>query len=178
MHIKSSVIFSFIVFTLSVLVNTAFCEIEPPNYDFSLDRFEVFVPNTPRAQVEQEYGEGELMKKKGNKELRKFYVAHIRYKFPVFVQFEGGKVHDFMARLPTYFLHDVFHRTLIEKYGKQEKYFQEKAQAVYTWPNINGNTHLYSGTCTITCFPIYYAVFPVEKKVQSFINSLSPTTLD
>lgn len=134
-------------------------ERETPNYNFSLDSLGAFMPGTELAQIRAgEHGPGERMKQTANTEIHKFYVAHIRYKFPVFVQTHQGRVVDFMARLPNYFLHDVFHQSLINRYGKQDRYFKKEPHAIYRWNDVEGNGLTYAGACTITCFPIYLAV--------------------
>lgn len=131
-------------------------QVEPPNYDFSLDALAVFYPGQNLQAMTQEHGEGELMEKKGKTRLYKFYIAHIRYKFPVFVQVnQNDQAVDFFARLPTYFLHDIFHQSLINRYGAQQRYFLQENNAVYKWTELENMQLTYSGTCTITCFPIY-----------------------
>ena len=89
--------------------------------------------------------------------VKKFYLSHEMYKFPVWVQYFNDKILDFYIRLPSYFLHDTFHQSLINRYGKQKKYTLRDSTAVFEWDN-NEFTRVYSGGCTITCFPIYYAV--------------------
>ena len=71
-------------------------------------------------------------------------------------QFFKDKVLDMYTRLPSYFLHDVFHQSLINRYGKQQKYELKDSTAVYRWDNTPNYTQIYSGACTVTCFPIFY----------------------
>lgn len=147
-------IFLFLILSLPLLIQA---EVTPPNYNFSLDSLKVFKPGSTRAAFEKKYGKGEVWKE-GNKTIvLKYYVAQIRYKFPVFVQVFDGKVVDFFARLPTYFLHDLFHQSIINRVGKQDKYFRLENNALYKWNNKKGIDYIYSGTCTITCFPIFYS---------------------
>lgn len=146
--------FLFLILCLSF---SAFAEVTPPNYNFSLDSLQVFKPGSTREAFEKKYGKGEVWKEQNKTVVLKYYVAQIRYKFPVFVQVFDGKVVDFFARLPTYFLHDVFHQSLINRIGKQDKYFKVEGNALYSWKNKKGIDHTYSGTCTITCFPIFYS---------------------
>ena len=87
----------------------------------------------------------------------KFYIEHIRYKFALLVQTKNDTVTDFHARLPQYFLHDVFHQSLINRYGIQDIYKKTEESALYTWKDKNNINIVYSGTCTITCFPIFYS---------------------
>lgn len=138
-------------------------KVEAPNYNFSLDTLADFYPEKKRDDIEKLHGKGEVMSKTGGVETIKYYVAHIRYKFPVIVQMKDGKVLDFFAKLPSYFLHDIFHQSLVNRMGKQNTYKKVGEEAVYIWEK-NSLKHVYSGACTITCFPIFYTVFPTDKK--------------
>lgn len=141
-------------------------KVAPPNYDFSLDNLQKFMPGGKLEQIEKEFGKGEFFYRKGKYKVLKYYVEHIRYRFPIFVQFRDDQVIDFHASLPTYFLHDVFHRSIIKRMGKQDKFFNSSEHSVYIWNNANGNQIVYSSTCTITCFPLYYSVMPAKRLVQ------------
>ena len=137
-------------------------KVDPPNYDFSLDKLNIFMPGKSLKDIEKEYPKKEVVFKKLPFITYKFYVEHIRYRFPILVQFKGDEVTDFHARLPAYFLHDVFHQSLINRLGNQDVYKKVEEQATYVWKNKNGNKHIYNGGCSITCFPIFYAVKPVK----------------
>jgi hypothetical protein len=134
--------------------------VEAPNYDFSLDKLSKFMPGQKIAELKKTYGDGFLVENESSYLTLKFYIDHIRYKFPIFVQVKDGVIQDFHARLPHYFLHDVFHHALINRYGPQDIYKKLEEQAFYVWKNAKGMKHVYSGGCTITCFTIYYAVMP------------------
>ena len=100
------------------------------------------------------------MGRKGGVNLFRFEISHRHYRFPLFVQVYDNKVVDFFASLPSYFLHDVFHQSLINRYGKQKTYTRKEKQAYYEWNTKKGLSHSYAGACSITCFPIYYSVYP------------------
>jgi hypothetical protein len=150
--------------TISILSTSLGAKVDPPNYDFSLDKFKLFMPGKSLKNIEAEYKFKELMFKGPNFKTYKFFVEHIRYKFPIFVQFKDGIVTDFHARLPAYFLHDIFHQSLINRLGAQDIYKKSDEQALYIWKNKAKLHHSYSGACGITCYPIFYAVRPVEHK--------------
>ena len=99
-------------------------------------------------------------------------ISHVRYIFPVYVQINKGVISDFYARLPTYFLHDIFHQSLITKFGKQTKYYRQENDAIYTWKNVNGLKIIYSGSCTITCYPNYVSYMKVSKVRGEYIPLL------
>ena len=75
-------------------------KVEAPNYNFSLDTLADFFPGKNRDDLEKKYGKAEVMASSSGTETLKFYVAHIRYKFPVMVQVKEGKVLDFFSKLP------------------------------------------------------------------------------
>jgi len=137
-------------------------KVDAPNYNFSLDQLNQFKPGSPKDEIDKNNKNGELIEQRGERAVIKYYVAHLRYKFPIFVQFYQGKVIDYYARLPQYFLHDVFHQSLINRFGKQNKYFKKEESAHYEWENKDNMKIVYHGACTITCFPIYLAVMTVQ----------------
>jgi len=138
-------------------------KVEAPNYDFSLDALNDFLPEKKISELTAKHGKGEQMNSINGMKTYKFQVAHIRYKFPVLVQEKGGIIQDFFARLPSYFLHDIFLNSLVKKLGKQTSFTKVKEEAIYIW-NTEDAKHVYSAACTITCFPIFYAVQKKEMK--------------
>jgi len=154
------------------IVQDAAAKVDPPNYEFSLTELETFAPGASFESLKTKYGKAFPVKSSDGSKVYKFYVAQIRYKFPVYVQIVNDKVIDFYATLPTYFLHDVFHQSLINKLGKQDFYQLVEKNAIYIWNNKNGVKHIYSGTCTITCFPLYYSQIKVGQSGKT--DSLRP----
>src|SRR5690606_27784375 len=133
-------------------------QIEPPNYNFSLDELKIFYPDSTLNEIEKKYQKTEVVFNTPPFLVKRYEITHIRYKFPVLVQYFEGKVLDFYARLPDYFLHNVFHQSLINRYGKQDEYLKVEEQALYRWNNKDGLKIVYSGGCTITCFPIFMTI--------------------
>ena len=148
---------STILIVYCALVNEANSKVDPPNYNFSINSLKIFFPGNDFNTVVKKYGKGEVVDSSTPIVTYKYYVAQIRYKFPVYVQVFEGKILDFFARLPTYFSHVLFHQAIINRYGKQDVYRKIEENALYTWKNEKGIKFIYSGTCTITCFPIYFA---------------------
>ena len=146
-----------IIVAILFVVNNSHGKVDPPNYNFSLDALKVFTPKSSVKALIAKYGKGELVEDQSGIKTLKYYVAHIRYKFPVYVQVKDDEVLDFFAKLPTYFLHDIFHQSLINRFGKQDTYFKKEANALYQWNNEKGVKYIYSGACSITCFPVYYS---------------------
>lgn len=157
---------------LFLLTFSAHGKVDPPNYNFSLDQLQEFTPGTPLETFLKKYPKAKKVSGSESLGLYKAHVDHLRYYFPVFVQVEDNKIVDFFAKLPQYFLHNVFHYSLVEKLGMQNVYKKVEAQAVYIWKQ-DKLTHVYTGACTITCFPIYYTVFQkgdFEPLIKQFEN--------
>jgi hypothetical protein len=126
-----------------------------PNYSFSLKTIDIFYPGVNLEVIKKKYPKTKLFKKEGG--LYKTYIEHSQYKFPVFFKVKNKVVTSFFARLPTFFLHDLFHQSLIDRYGKQDRYKKVNKSALYFWDNEKGIKLTYKGECTITCFPSYLA---------------------
>jgi hypothetical protein len=140
-------------------------KVEAPNYNFSLDALSDFFPDKKLADLEKKMTKGEAVNEVNGIQTIKFNVSHAGYKFPVLVQVKEGVILDFFARLPSYFLHDLFLQSLVNRYGKQNSYKKVGEEAFYVWDK-SPLRHVYSGACTITCFPIFYTVHPIG--VQGF----------
>ena len=132
-----------------------FSKVEPKNYDFTFDKFKVFYPGKTLKQIKKSYPAIELINDEGSFKTYKVDVIHVRYKFPVFIQISNDAVVDFYARLPSYFIHDIFHQSIINRFGKQNKFINKDGTSIYIWNNADGLKMTYSGACTITCFPIF-----------------------
>lgn len=149
-------------------------KVEAPNYNFSVDTLSDFYPESNVETIEKKYGKGSVERNVGGIQTLKFFVAHIRYKFPVLVQVNEGKVIDMYARLPSYFLHDVFLQSLVNRIGKQTSYKKTGEHAHYVW-STKELRHIYDGACTITCFPIFYAVEKIESPARSILQQMKNT---
>lgn len=164
---------SLLMFLSSLLyIHDVQAKVDPPNYDFSLDSLSPFMPGQSLGELQKKYGKGTKMGEDGNGVITRFLVEQLRYKFPVLVQSKADVIDNFYASLPTYFLHDVFHQSLINRLGMQDSYKKVEESAVYIWKNNKGLTHVYSGTCTITCFPVYYAVYP-QGAAENLLKKMS-----
>ncbi len=157
-----------IVLTFQFFVNTAKALIEEPNYNFTFDKFEVFNPGKNLSDIKKTYPKVKLINKSGSTELYEVDIIHQRYKFPLYFQIKEQKVVDYFARLPNYFIHDTFHQSLINRFGKQNKFYNKNSTSFYMWSNANGNIITYSGACTITCFPIFVHV--ISSKDQTLLK--------
>lgn len=146
-------------------------KVEAHNSNFSIETLQDFFPGKNSEDLDAKYGKAELMSSEKGIQTLKYYVKDHRYNFPVIVNTKDGIVEDFLARLPNYFLHDVFFQSVINKYGKQTSYKKVGEEAHYVWMQ-SSLKHIYSAACTITCFPIFYSVEKQEKKFLSTLDRM------
>lgn len=154
----SAIFYLSFISIFSLFFSPLCAKVDPPNYNFSFEILELFKPGTSLSDIQKKWGDGEIMEKNNNSEMRKYYIAHVRYKFPVLVQFFESKITDSYARLPSYFLHDVFHQTLINRLGPQNSFSNKDQTSLYQWIDKDGIIYQYEGACTITCFPLYFSM--------------------
>lgn len=147
-----------IVLALWISVHPANSKVEAPNYTFTYDAFTPYLPGASTPELLQKNGAGEIITKEAKNIIRRYLIKHELYVFPIWVLTSDEIILSMYTRLPSYFLHDVFHQSLINRYGKQDLYFKKEEHAVYTWKNAKGFRLVYEGACTITCFPIYLSV--------------------
>lgn len=126
-----------------------------PNYNFSLDGIKPYLPMNKFDAAQDLFKNAEIIQQLTSLKVYRLTISQLRYKFPIYIQVKDGEIVDFYTTLPSYFLHDVFHQSLINRYGKQDQYLKHEANALYVW-NKKEIRHTYSGTCTITCFALYY----------------------
>ncbi len=137
----------------------SYAQVDPPNYNFSLDQFDPFLPGQKFSSQWKQQHQAVLMSEKNNIQLYRLQIKQLRYVFSIFVGVKENIIVDFYATLPTYFLHDVFHQSLINRFQKQDEYQLINGTALYTWKKNPQKKMIYSATCTITCFPIFLTVF-------------------
>lgn len=162
----------FLAFFLIIFSHVGFAKVIPPNYDFSMDTLAEFFPGKDIAVIEGKYGKPESLRDNGSIKMVRFKVKQMRYLFPVVVQHSQGKILDMHATLPSYFLHDIFHQSLINRWGKQQAYQRVDEEAFYQWKNEEFIMS-YGASCTITCFPTYLSVRPSPEKSGGGFKSIS-----
>lgn len=143
-------------------------KVESPNYHFDLKEFDSYLPG---KTIEPSSGQLLLLNKKGSTTLYKSEIKTTKYHIPLFITLEKNTVIDFYAKLPSYFLHDVFFQSLINQYGKQTSYQMKNEHAVYTW-DTKELLITYSATCTITCFPLFLSIASQQNKNKSLLKQL------
>ncbi|MCB9060141.1 MAG: hypothetical protein H6622_01295 [Halobacteriovoraceae bacterium] len=133
-------------------------QVESPNYDFSLDQIKSILPDSKIEDVKKTFPDLELITDTKKKKVFKVKLKHQRYIIHAELNVVEDLVRDIFIRLPSYFLHDVFHQSLINRYGKQNFYKLKNEHAIYIWDKLEKYKIVYSSTCTIQCFPIYLAI--------------------
>ncbi len=138
-------------------VTDTFARTSLPNYQLSLDTLQLFAPGNKQADLENKWGKGLLVARLGPTTIYRFSLKYEQYHFPIWVQIFQEQTLDFFAQLPSYFLHDLFYQAIINRQGKPDIHFLQENNAVYWWQQKNNVQHLYGASCTIICFPLYYA---------------------
>jgi hypothetical protein len=155
-----------LLLTILIYSLNAKSKIEPPNYNFSHDTLREFYPGEKLIKVNQKYKNAELIQKKNEVLIYKYYVEQIRYKFPVIVATYKDQIIEAWFRLPSYFLHDVFYQGLINRLGNPDKFKNIEINSIYIWNNKNQIRFVYNGSCTITCFPVFLHAISVEMPAE------------
>lgn len=145
-----------VIFIIKIIINQSFAVVTPPNFGFKLDFLDNFFPGKEVASVLKLYGPAQtLLKLESGITIYRFTLNTVRFTFSVLVQVYNEKILDLYIPWPAYFLHDMLHADLIKKFSKHTKYFHHEGQSIYIWENYQGIKITYSGTCTITCFPLF-----------------------
>lgn len=142
-----------LLFSLSAICQTLPAD-DPIYPQFKFGQLAPFQVGKLVADIPAQYKPTEINLKNALK-INRYELTHLGYKFPIFVQFDETIILDLFVRLPSYLLHDFFHQSLIDNYGVQQDYILKDSTAVYTW-TTNEVKRIYSGGCTISCFPIFY----------------------
>lgn len=155
------------VFLFLILTHNAFTKVTPPNYNFSLKQLSIFFPGEKLAIVSKSYKNPILLSDIGEDILyQKYKIIHPNYTFHIYVQSKSGIILDFFAKLPSYFAHNLFHQSIIDKFGKQNSFSNKDSTSIYKWKLKNNIELIYSGACTITCFTIYITAKSTDKKIE------------
>lgn len=158
----------FILPCLLLMLQPLKAKVLAPNYHFSFDEFNSYLPG---QTIEPSSGQFLPMIKKNSTQLFQSQIKKERYIIPIFITLQNNKVIDFYAKLPIYFLHDIFLQSLVNRFGKQTSYKMKDEHAVYQW-ELKDLSITYSATCTITCFPIFISIASQQNKKKSLLNQL------
>lgn len=150
-------------------------KVVPPQSAFEFQQLTDFYPGKPVQKIENEYQNEEIVLNSGQKIL-KVQILHQQYRFPIYLQIRKGLILDFYAVLPTYFLHDVFHQSIINRFGPQQKYVLINETALYKWENED-YLQVYSATCTITCFPLFYTATAADSTHKTLYQIIQEGSL-
>ena len=140
-----------------------------PNYNLVIESLSDFYPGKKLEDVEKAHGKGEITNDKGGVQTKKFLVSKNGLSFPVLVQFKDDVVIDFFVRFASSLPHNDFHKAFLKSLGPQSSYKPGNGDALYTWVKTPLK-HTYSAACTITCFPIFYAVQKIEPENPSILE--------
>jgi hypothetical protein len=161
-------IFSILLVIFLVPIKDLYSKVDPPNYNFSLDTLKDFYPGADIKELEKKYGPPEVMSGGGGNLTIKFYVAHIRYKFPVIVQSQEGKILDMFAKLLIFYMMSFINHSLTALENKMSIRSMEKR------PFTNGQS-LHSHTSTaehalLHASLFFILFFPLTKKQKGLLH--------
>lgn len=126
---------------------------------FTLSDIESYLPGKNISDELKTQIKAQLIQNKNDTKLWRFFIKENTYVIALFFQEKNNLILDLYLALPSYFLHDSFHQTLINKFGKQDRFLHHNGTSVYSWINKSDIEILYSATCTITCFPIFLNIY-------------------
>jgi hypothetical protein len=141
-------------------------EIKSPNYDFSTNVIEPFLPGSEMEKIKADKTIlSDIFEDNGNQKIVKIKLKKANYQLDMFVQTKDEKVTDLFVRLPQHFNHDLLLADLQKKYKKQDKFIRKDLSALYTWNERDGRNIFYQGSCSLTCFPMFIEFTSTDKSV-------------
>ncbi len=153
-------------------IQLAQSKVTTPNFDFKLSNLDQYLPGSKKQDIDKNNTTGKHQFGGGRGSIWKYQVKHQRYFFEMYIQFQDDVVTDFYVMLPSYFLHDIFHQSLITQFGMQDKFLNENEHSIYVWSKVKGMRIFYEAACTIQCFPIYYSVIGLD--IVKTMNGFTP----
>lgn len=140
-------------------------EITPPNYDFTLNSLENYMPGKNIEEVKKQNPKFDIFSDNGDQKTLRFKLRRSNYTLDIYTQVKKEIITDLFVRLPQHFLHDIFLADLQKKWNKQDKFVRKDKSALYVWFNRNNTNIIYHGSCSITCFPMFIEVVSIDKSV-------------
>jgi len=144
--------------------------VEAPNFDFSLDLLNDFLPRHSLAEIDQKFSP-QILQTTGAYQWHKYLLTQPRYQIKVLAQAWQGQVADVFAPLPSFFSHDVFLQAIINRLGPAQKIDKSGEEAAYLWEK-DQLRYVYAAACTITCFPVYFTVIDLQVPAQEAYQPL------
>ena len=142
-----------LLFSLSAICQTS--PVDDPVYpQFEFGQLAPFQVGKLVSDIPVQFKPVEINLKNALK-INRYELSHLGYKFPIFVQFAETIILDLFVRLPSYLLHDFFINLLLI-ITECSKNISSKIRLRFTLWTTNEVKRVYSGGCTISCFPIFY----------------------
>lgn len=135
-------------------------------YTLVIESLKNFSPGSAIKMIQEEYGKGREYFRDGDDSIYRFILPGKKFNVTLFVRFKGDVATALWASLPTHLQHHLFHQALIAKHGKQDRYFKKENSGVYIWERDKNTRLIYSGQCTLFCFPLYLAIFSKEQELE------------
>ena len=148
-------------------------EITPPNYNFTLQSLENFMPGKKIEEIKKTNPKFDIFSDNGDQKILRFKLLRANYTLDLYTQVKKDQITDLFVRLPQHFLHDLFLKDLQTKWKKQDKFKRHDRSAVYVWLNRDNTNIIYHGSCSITCFPMFIEIVSTDKSVIPMYQKLN-----
>jgi hypothetical protein len=155
------------------LIFSIHAEITPPNYDFTLKSIDNFTPGKNIEEVKKENPKFDVFSDNGSQKILRFKLKRTNYTLDLYTQVKKDIITDVFVRLPQFFIHDLFLADLQKKWKKQDRFVRHDRTAVYVWLNKDNTNIVYSGSCSITCFPLFLEIVSTDKSVEPMYVKLN-----
>jgi hypothetical protein len=93
-----------------------------------------------------------------------FPLGKTLWRSTVYLQIKNDVLIDLLVSFPSDFQHDLIHIELRAMLGTEKEFFKRNQSSLYLWENQEKIIHLYEATCTLTCFPVYWATWDQNQK--------------
>lgn len=152
----------------------AISEIKVPNYDFSYNSLNLFMPGqTNSTLLKNNFFTSTMYEDNAQLKIWKHKFIKKNYSLDIYTQVKDDIILNTYVRLPQYFSHDQFLLELHKLFKKQNQYKRENASALYLWENAKGNKIIYQASCSITCFPMFIEIMDPKNNEQSFYQKFN-----
>lgn len=161
-------IFLLVITLQAVTESDIQAEIKTPNYDFTLSSLELFFPGKTLEIALKSQPKSDLFEDRGDEKVYRFKLLRAGYVLDVYTQVKKDLIVDMYVRLPQHFIHDQMLADLQKRYKKQDHFIRKDLSALYVWKNRDGLNLIYHGSCSITCFPMFFEVVKASPDIVPF----------
>lgn len=162
---------NYIIITFLLISFPILAKVDAPDYSFTFDKLAPILPGKNKKLLDKKTWPLKLINKEQMINTYEGKLHHKNYNFTFFISTENEKILELFVKLPSYFLHDLFHQSLINRFKKQNKFYNQNSRSIYIWNNTDIGKITYTANCTITCFPDFLHIISKEKSLDKKFNS-------